>query len=142
MFLLDTNVISEIRKARSGKADPNVVNWFRAVPATSLYLSAIVIHELQTGMLRLSRRDSRAGEILREWLHEQILPEFTGRILPIDTNVALQGAKLQVSNPRPIHDGLIAATALVHGMTMVTRNVADFATSGVAILNPWSEQIS
>ena len=138
MFLLDTNVISELRKARTGKADLNVANWFRSVSATGLFLSAIVVHDLEIGALLAARRDHSQGAILHRWLHEQVLPEFAGRILPVDIEVALQGAKLHVPKSRPIHDALIAATALVHGMTIVTRNVTDFAPTGVKLLNPWA----
>ena len=138
-FLLDTNVISELRKARANKADPNVAAWVRTVPAGSLFLSVIVIQELEIGTLLAERRDPSAGAILRAWLDHHVLPAFSGRILPVDTAVARCSATLHVPDPRPIRDALIAATALVHGMTVVTRNVADFATTGVSLLNPWDE---
>jgi predicted nucleic acid-binding protein len=86
----------------------------------------------------MERRDAIQGAILRAWLRDQLLPAFAGRILPVDTAVALRAAQLQVPDPHPVQDGLIAATALVHGMTVVTRNVADFAPTGVALLNPWN----
>jgi predicted nucleic acid-binding protein len=139
MFLLDTNVISELRKARAGKADRNVAAWARAVPAGSLFLSAIVIQELEIGTLLAERRDPSAGAILRAWLDDHVLPAFAERILPVDTTVARRSAALHVPDPRPVRDGLIAATGLVHGMTVVTRNVADFAPTGVPLLNPWDE---
>jgi predicted nucleic acid-binding protein len=139
MFLLDTNVISELRKVRAGKADRNVAAWARSIPAASLFLSAIVIQELEIGILLAERRNPPQGAILRAWLDEHVLPAFSGRILPVDTAVARRGAALHVPDPRPIRDGLIAATALVHGMTVVTRNAADFAPTGVSILNPWSD---
>jgi len=137
MLLLDTNVISELRKARAGKADPNVAAWVRTVPPASLFLSAIVIQELEIGTLLAERRDPSKGAILRAWLEDHVLPAFSDRILPIDTAVALRSAALHIPNPRPIRDALIAATALTHGMTLVTRNVPDFASTGVQILNPW-----
>ncbi|HUY83111.1 MAG TPA: type II toxin-antitoxin system VapC family toxin [Steroidobacteraceae bacterium] len=137
MLLLDTNVISELRKARAGKADPNVAAWVRTVPPASLFLSAIVIQELEIGTLLAERRDPSKGAILRAWLEDHVLPAFSDRILPIDTVVALRSAALHIPNPRPIRDALIAATALTHGMTLVTRNVPDFASTGVQILNPW-----
>jgi predicted nucleic acid-binding protein len=139
MFLLDTNVISELRKARAGKADRNVAAWARGVPAASLFLSAIVLHELEYGALLVERRDASQGAILRAWLDDHVLPAFAGRILPIDTAVARVAAALHVPDPRPFRDGLIAATALVHGMTVVTRNVADFAPTGALVLNPWRD---
>ena len=137
MFLLDTNVISELRKARAGKADRNVAGWARGVPAGSLFLSAIVVQELEIGVLLAERRDPPTGAILRAWLDEHVLPAFAWRILPVDTAVARRSAALHVPDPRPIRDGLIAATALVHGLTVATRNVADFAPTGAPLLDPW-----
>ncbi len=137
MYLLDTNVISELRKAKSGKADQNVLKWARSVSASSLYISAITILELETGVLLVERRDPEQGAVLRSWLNTHALPAFSERILPIDTAVAQQCAKLHVPDPRSDRDALIAATALVHGMPVVTRNVQDFVTTGVELLNPW-----
>ncbi|HTV95093.1 MAG TPA: type II toxin-antitoxin system VapC family toxin [Steroidobacteraceae bacterium] len=137
MFLLDTNVISELRKARAGKADPNVTAWARVVPAASLFLSVIVIQELEIGTLLAGRRDPSKGGVLRAWLNDHVLPSFTERILPIDTAVARRSAALHIPDPRPIRAALIAATALTHGMTVVTRNIVDFESTGVQILNPW-----
>lgn len=139
MFLLDTNVISELRKAKAGKADRNVVAWVRTVSAGSLFLSAIVVQELEVGTLLAERRDPSTGAILRAWLVGQVLPAFYERILPADTAVARRSAALQVPDPRSIRDALIAATALTHGMTVVTRNPADFEPTGVPLLNPWRE---
>ena len=138
MLLLDTNVISELRKARAGKADPNLTAWIQVVPAGSLYLSAIVIQELEIGILLAERRDPSKGALLRAWLDEHVLPTFSDRILPIDTKVARRSAALHIPDPRPIRDALIAATALTHSMTIVTRNVVDFESAGVQILNPWA----
>jgi predicted nucleic acid-binding protein len=137
MFLLDTNVISELRKARAGKAHRSVVAWVQEVPTESLFLSAIVIQDLEIGALLAARRDAKQAAILRSWLDGYVLPDFSERILPVDVAVARRSAALHVPNPRPIRDGLIAATALVHGMTIVTRNVVDFASTGVALVNPW-----
>lgn len=139
MFLLDTNVISELRKVRAGRADRNVSAWARSVPAASLFLSVIVVQELEIGTLLAERRNPPQGAILRAWLDEHVLSVFAERILPVDTTVARRSAALHVPDPRPIRDGLIAATAFVHGMTVVTRNVADFAPTGVSILNPWND---
>jgi len=137
MYLLDTNVISELRKAGSGKADKNVVAWANSVSATRLFLSVITILELETGTLLVERRDPVQGAILRSWLNAHVLPAFSDRILSVDTAVAECCAKLQVSDPRSDRDAFIAATASVHGMTVVTRNVHDFEPTSVEILNPW-----
>lgn len=137
MFLLDTTVVSELRKLRSGKADPHVAAWGRAAPSASLYLSAIVVQELEIGVLLAQHRDPAQGALLRAWLDEHVLPSFAERILPVDVAVARRSAALHAPDPRPIRDALIAATALVYGMTVVTRNVSDFAPTGAALLNPW-----
>lgn len=138
MFLLDTNVVSELRKIRSGKADPHVAAWARGAPAESLFLSAIVIQELEIGVLLAERRDRAKGALLRSWFEGHVLPVFADRILPIDTAVARVSASLSVPDPRPIRDGLIAATAIVHGMAVATRNVLDFEPTGAAVFDPWS----
>lgn len=137
MFLLDTDVISELRKAKSGRANRNVVKWARSVSATALYLSAITILELETGVLLIERRDAAQGATLREWLDGQVLSSFAGRIIAIDTAVARCCASLHVPNRRADRDAFIAATALLHGMTVVTRNVADFGPTGVKTIDPW-----
>lgn len=138
MYLLDTNVISELRKAKSGKADKKVIKWAQAVPVSTLFLSAISILELEIGILALERRDLSQGSVLRSWLNVHVLPAFSDRILVLDIAVAQRCAKLHVPNPCAERDAIIAATALVHGMTMVTRNVDDFNGTGVELLNPWS----
>ena len=137
MYLLDTNVISELRKAKSGKAGQRVLAWAESVPAASLYLSVITLLELETGVLLAERRDPAQGSVLRAWLETQVLPAFAGRILPVDMAVARQCAKLHVPDAKSDRDALIAATALVHGLPVVTRNIQDFASTGVALLNPW-----
>ena len=137
MYLLDTNVVSELRKAKTGKIDKNIMAWADSVSAQSLFLSAITIMELETGVLLIERRDPTQGAILRSWLDTHVLPAFTDRILPVDTAVAQCCAKLHVPDPRSDRDALIAATAFVHGMTVVTRNVDDFVATKVDILNPW-----
>ena len=137
MFVLDTNVVSELRKARLGKADAKVAKWADGVDAVSLYVSAITILELEIGVLQMEDRDPSQGAILRAWMDNRVMQEFTDRILPIDTAVAQRCARLHVPDRRAERDALIAATALVHGMTVVTRNVADFEQTGVPLLNPW-----
>lgn len=137
MFILDTNVVSELRKVRLGKADKNVARWADSVATSDLYLSVVTIQELEIGVLLAERRDAEKGGIFRTWLNNHVLPAFEGRILPVDLAVAFQSAKLHVPNPHPVRDGLIAATALVHGMVVVTRNVDDFKRTGALIFNPW-----
>jgi toxin FitB len=138
MFLLDTNVVSELRKVRTGKADAHVAQWADSVKTADLYLSAITIHELEIGVLLAERKDPRQGAILRAWLNDHVMAAFDGRVLPVDIAVAQRSPQLSVPNPCSLQDGLIAATALVHGMTVVTRNVADFSPTGVRLLNPWT----
>ena len=137
MFLLDTNVVSELRKVGSGKADASVVAWAQSVETAALYLSAISLLELELGVLQVERRDAAQGAMLRAWLDSQVAPAFAGRILAVDAHVARRCARLQVPDPRAQRDALIAATALTHGMTVVTRNTADFDATGVAVLDPW-----
>lgn len=137
MFLLDTNVVSELRKAKTGRADANVTAWAGSVPFGSLFISAITLLELEMGVLQVERRDPAQGGILRAWLDRQVLPAFHDRILPIDVAVAQRCARLHVPDPRAERDAMIAATALVHGMTVVTRNIGDFQLTGVPLLNPW-----
>lgn len=137
MYLLDTNVVSELRKIRLGKADRHVAKWAESLDAADLFISVITVQELEFGVLLAERRDPSQGAVLRTWLNDHVLPAFNDRILTVDVAVAQRSARLHVPNPRPVRDGLIAATALVHGMTVVTRNVADFEPTGVAVLNPW-----
>jgi len=137
MFVLDTNVVSELRKARQGKADANVVAWSQSVDAAELFVSAITIMELELGVLAIERKDAAQGALLRAWLEQHVLPEFVDRTLPVDTAVAQRCARLHVPNKRGERDALIAATALVHGMTLATRDIRDFQPTGVDLLNPW-----
>jgi predicted nucleic acid-binding protein len=137
MYLLDTNVVSELRKAKSGKADNNVTAWAKSVQTASLYLSAVTILELELGVLLMERRDPSQGAILRAWLDDQVLPAFANRIIAVDVLVARHCARLHVPDPRSQRDALIAASALVHELVVVTRNVDDFRATGVKILNPW-----
>lgn len=137
MYLLDTNVISELRKAKSGKANQNVLTWANSVSAASLFMSVITVLELETGILQIERRDPTQGAILRTWLNTHVLPAFAERILPVDTAVAQCCAKLHVPDPHSDRDALIAATALNHGLTVVTRNTSDFVATGVELSDPW-----
>jgi len=137
MYLLDTNVISELRRAKTGKADRNVLTWAKSVPAGRLFLSVVSVLELEVGIRLMERRDAYQGGLLRLWMEESVLPAFDERILAIDTAVAQRCAALHVPDPRSDRDALIAATALVHGMMVVTRNTADFEATGVGLVNPW-----
>ena len=137
MFVLDTNVVSELRKAKAGGAYKNVTAWAAAVPPGSLFISAITVLELETGALLIARRDPRQGAVLQARLDDHVLPAFAGRELVVDTAVAQRCARLHVPDRRADRDALIAATALVHGMTVATRNVADFEATGAALFNPW-----
>jgi len=138
MFLLDTNVVSELRMVGDGRADAHVVAWISCHDAAGFYISALTLMELEIGILRIERRDTSQGERLRTWMDRHVLPEFVERTVPVDSAVALKCARLHVPDPRSERDALIAATAIVHGMTVVTRNVADFKTTGAAVVDPWA----
>jgi predicted nucleic acid-binding protein len=138
MHLLDTNVVSELRKVSSGRADSNVAAWAEAVPSGQLFISVVTLHELEHGVLLAERSDARSGAILRRWLDESIARAFDGRILPVDEAVARLAATFHVLDPAPFRDALIGATAMAHGLVMVTRNEQDFERfSGIRLLNPW-----
>lgn len=137
MYLLDTNVVSELRKQKSGKADEKVIAWAKSVPADSLYLSVITLVELEMGVLSIQRKDSKQGSLLRLWLDAQVIPAFSDRTISIDIPIAQCCASLHIPDPRSERDALIAATAIVNGMTVVTRNIPDFESTGVKVLNPW-----
>lgn len=139
MFLLDTNVVSELRKVRAGRADANVARWAASIGSAMVYISVITAMELELGVLLAERRDPTQGAILRRWLQGQVLREFEGRILPIDLPVAQQCARLHVPDRQSERDALIAATGLIHGLAVVSRNVRDFAAIGVGLLDPWED---
>lgn len=135
MFLVDTNVVSELRNYP--RANANVKAWEKSIIRSSMFLSVISLFELELGARQIERRDPVQGKALRAWIDGQILPAFNGRILPIDTAIVQRCATLHVPDPKQFRDSFIAATALVHDMTVVTRNVADFKPTGVMVLNPW-----
>lgn len=137
MYILDTNVISELRKKKSGKANLNVIRFIDALTPERLFVSAISILELEIGVRQMELRDQAQGLRLRGWLTRQVLPGFENRILPVDTEVALRCAGLHVPNRQSDRDAMIAATALAHRMVVVTRNISDFAPTGVELINPW-----
>lgn len=135
MFVLDTNVISELRRAK--RADAGLRAWAEETPFEAMYLSVATISEIERGVLLKSRRDPAGGDLLRDWFENYVLVQFSSRILPIDIAVARRCAALHVPVTRPDIDALIAATALVHGMAVVTRNVRDFEGLGVKVVCPW-----
>ena len=137
MYLLDTNVVSELRKIGAGRANVRVALWADSVDAADLYISVITVQELEIGVAMALRRDATQGAVLRSWMDKHVLPAFENRILPVSLAVAVRSAQLNVPDPRPVRDGLFAATALMHAMTVVTRNVADFQPCGVRLINPW-----
>lgn len=139
MFLLDTNVVSELRKVRSGKADPQVAGWASGVASGQMFVSAITIHELEHGVLLAERADPARGRVLRSWLDGSVTAAFSDRILPVDEQVARRAAALHVPDPAPFRDALIGATALVHRMAVATRNVRDFDRfDELEVVNPWA----
>jgi predicted nucleic acid-binding protein len=138
MFLADTNVVSELRKISSGRADPAVAAWNEQTVSETVFVSVISIMELEVGVARIEARDPVQGARLRRWFEQTLLPVFRDRVLVVDQAVARRCGQLHAQKPRPERDALIAATALVFGLTVVTRNVADFGPMGVQTLNPWN----
>jgi len=139
MFVLDTNVISELRKVRAAKADRGVAEWAVRVPSAHLFISVMTVHELELGVLLAERRDPRQGASLRQWLDESVTVAFADRVLAIDGTVAKRAAALHDPDPAPLRDASIAGAALVHRMTVVTRNLRDFERfEGLAVVNPWA----
>ena len=133
-FLLDTNVVSEVRKK---EPNPGVSEWFASVPADQLFLSVLVVGEVRQGIERLIRRDPAQAEIYEQWLY-RLVNAYGDRIVPITARVAEVWGRVNVPDPMPVVDGLMAATALVHGWTLVTRNVGDVASTGVPLLDPFT----
>lgn len=141
MFLLDTNVVSELRKFGTCKINHYVEKWAKATSGEQTYLSVVTIFELERGVLRAERRDAAQGQVLRQWLNSQVLQEYTKRIIPISLPIAQRCAQLHVPNPMPDYDAWIAATALEYGFTVITRNVDDFKSTGVNLINPWTTKV-
>lgn len=137
MYLLDTNVISELRNVGDGKADEAVVAWVSGIDAGVMFISALTLMELEIGILWVERRDAGQGARLRAWFETQVCPEFEDRTLSVDAAIARRCARLHVPNPKSERDALIAATALEHNLTVVSRNLTDFAATGVPMINPW-----
>jgi predicted nucleic acid-binding protein len=137
MYLLDTNVISELRKLTNGKADPAFALWFDTIALDILYTSVITLFEIENGILLLERRDPLQAKILRNW-SEKIRATLHGHILSVDESVAMHCAASFVPNPRPWRDAFIGSTAAVHRFTLVTGNVRDFQGLDIDIINPWT----
>jgi toxin FitB len=135
MYVLDTHVISELRLGKP-KQSAALRAWAASVPASQLFLSAVCLLELEKGVLALEHKAPPQGSALRVWL-TGVRAAFSGRVLPFTENTAILCAALHVPNPRPDRDAMIAATALEHGMQMVTRNTAEFAGTGVQLINPF-----
>lgn len=134
MHLLDTEIVLELRNARAGGTDPGLARWAAGQPKTSLFISALTLLELETGAARVERKDKAAGLALRTWLNDQVAPAFEGRILAVDAAVVRGRSRLHLTDAR---DALLAATALEHGLTLVTRNVAAFKVNRLKLFNPW-----
>lgn len=134
MFLVDTNVISEVRKR---SPNPGVASWFSSVTSRDLFLSALVVGELRQGVERLTRRDPDQARLIGDWLDE-LVETFHDRIVPVGVDVAQTWGRLNAQAPLPVIDGLLAATALTHDWTLVTRNVGDVRRTGVGLLNPFT----
>lgn len=137
MYLLDTNVISELRKSADGRINKGVQSWAEEIFPELMFISAITVLELEIGVLQIERRDKKQGAVLRGWLNHNVLPAFSDRVLPVDLVVAQRCASLHVPNPKSERDAMIAATAVENRMTIVTRNVSDFIQSGVKVFDPW-----
>ncbi len=137
MYLIDTNVLSAAR--RRDRAPVAVARWIAATHAADMYLSSVTIMEIEIGSLRIARRDSAQAQRLRAWLHDEVLPAFSERILAFDARVALRCASLHVPDPKATLDAMIAATALEHDLTVVTRNTRHFGKMGVRLINPWED---
>ncbi|QWE15194.1 type II toxin-antitoxin system VapC family toxin [Polynucleobacter sp. AP-Sving-400A-A2] len=137
MYLLDTNVVSELRKSADGRINKGVQSWAEAIFPELMFISAITVLELEIGVLQIERRDKKQGVLLRRWLNQNVLPAFSERVLPVDLAVAQRCASLHVPNPKSERDAMIAASAIESRMTIVTRNVSDFSQSGVKVFDPW-----
>jgi predicted nucleic acid-binding protein len=134
MFLLDTPVVLELRKAKAGRTDAGLATWATGISRQNLFLSALSLLELENGAARTERQDKAGGAALRGWIADQVMPAFDGRILAVDAAVVRRRAQLAIADTR---DALLAATAIEHGLTLVTRQTAAFKGGRVKLFNPW-----
>ncbi|MFC3122389.1 type II toxin-antitoxin system VapC family toxin [Agaribacter flavus] len=137
MYLLDTNVISELRKAGTNRANKNVIKWAQSISTSNMFISSISILEIELGVLQLERKDIKQASVYKMWLNDQVLKAFSERILSFNTSIALKCAQLHVPDPKSERDAMIAATSIVHGFTLVSRNERDFQHIDVQLINPW-----
>jgi len=133
MFLLDTGIVLELRKAKAGHTDAGLMAWAAGIPRQKLFISALTLLEIENAAARLGRKDRAAGLVVRDWIDERVMTAFEGRMLPVDAAVVRRRAQLPYANTR---DGLLAATALTHGLTFVTHRVSAFRAGRVKLLNP------
>ena len=136
-YLIDTNVVSELRKG--GRCDPNVTTWFEGVPDDQVFLSVLTIGEIRKGIEHIRRRDPQSARVLDAWL-DRLALDHASRLLPINQAIAEEWGRLNVPDPLPVIDGLLAATARVHSLTLATRNVRDVEATGVRCVNPFEPQ--
>lgn len=141
MFLLDTNVVSEFRHNANSKGSPAVAKWASTQNGLTFHMSVMSLHEIELGVGLMELRDPKQGANLRDWLEAVLIPTFEGRILPVDFEVVRVASAFNVPSPRPLADTLIGSTALIHGLTLVTRNTKDFALPGLHVLNPWETHL-
>ena len=139
MYLLDTNLISEIRKMPKGKCDQGVEQWVKTTSQNLMFTSAVVLMELERGILAMERKDMAQGTMLRTWFEKDVLPAFQSKILSVNEQTARICAKLHIPDHTPENDAWVAASAIQHNLVLVTRNTDDFARTGVRLLNPFQE---
>lgn len=139
MYLLDTNILSETRKIRTGRANQGVIDWLAETPEHLLHVNVVVLMEVERGVLAMEKKDARQGEVLRRWFSQVVLPAFAQRTFAVDAETARICARLHIPDLAPENDAWIAATAIQHNLILVTRNTDDFARTGARLLNPFRD---